>query len=801
MIRSYFKFAWRNLLRDKQFSLLNLLGLSAGLACALMIFVWVNDELSIDTFNEKDKQLYQVMKTSVGADGRIDTYESTPALLAQMIVKEMPEVEYATAAFKSDGKGVVSFADRHFKAQAQFADTNYFRVFSYRLLQGNKSKILTGQNEVLVSDKLALKLFNTTENIIGKTIAWDHYEKELNGPYTVAGVFEAPLSNATVQFDVLFSYERYFDIFKQKYGLANWGSNSTVTYVIVKRGTDVAQFNNKIRDYSRAKYKAQHGTNGLEWEGRIFLQRYSERYLYNRYENDGVQSAGRMEYVRLFSIIAIFIVVIACINFMNLSTAKASRRMKEIGIKKVVGAGRGTLILQYIGESVLMAFLSLLVAIVTILILFPAFKEITGKQIDLHFSGNIIFSVLLITLLTGLMAGSYPAFYLSGFKPITVLKGTLAVSGSESWLRKGLVVFQFTISVVLIISVLVIYKQTRYIHSKNLGYNKDNVIRFANDGKIRNHLPSFLTELKKIPGVVNASSMSGDMMGNQGGGGGLNWPGKPEGKGVEFDGVSVDHDLMSIFELKMAGGRSFSRQFGDEKENVIFNEAAIAAMNLKNPVGQVVEMWGVKREIIGIAKDFHFKSLYNKVGPFFFTFSPENDDVIVKISAGKEKETLAGIEKFYKQYNLGLPFTYSFIDDDYQALYSSEQRLAVLSRYFAGIAILISCLGLFGLAAFTAQKRQKEIGIRKIVGATVKNIAFMLSKDFLKLVFVAVLVAFPLSYWMMDQWLRGYAYRVSIGINVFIIAGISVVLITILTISFQAIKAAVANPVKNLRTE
>lgn len=801
MIKNYFKIAWRNLIRDRQFSFLNIVGLSTGLACAFVIYLWVNDELNVDTFNENDSRLYQVMKTSPGADGRIDTYENTPVLLAQMMANELPEVEYATAAFKTDGAGVISAGEKHFKAQAQFADTNFFKVFSYRILQGNESKILTDKHGVLLSDKLALKLFNTTENIIGKTVDWDH-GGELNGPYTVAGVFEAPPSNASVQFDMLFTFGLYFDTYKGRWGgLTQWGINSTVVYVILKKGTDVTAFNDKIRDYSQAKFKEQYGTNGLEREGRIFLQRYSERYLYNRYENDGVKAAGRIEYVRLFSIIAIFILVIACINFMNLSTAKASRRMKEVGIKKCVGAGRGTLILQYMGESILMAFLSLLIAILLVSLLLPAFKEITGKEINLNFNTNIIISVLSITFLTGLIAGSYPALYLSGFKPVAVLKGKLNTSSSESWIRKGLVVFQFAISIILIISVLVVYKQTQYIHSKNLGYNKDNIIRFKNEGKIRNHLPSFLTEVKNIPGVVNASSVNGDMIGNQGGGAGLGWPGKPEGKDVEFNGLYVDYGFMEMFGLKMVEGRVFSHQFGHESEKVIFNEAAIAAMNLKNPLGQTVDMWGAKRQIIGVVKDFHFKSLYNKVGPFFLTFSQENDNVIVKIKAGKEKETLAGLEEFYKKYNVGLPFDYTFLDDDYQQLYASEQRVAVLSQYFAGIAILISCLGLFGLAAFTAQRRQKEIGIRKVVGASASNVAVMLSKDFLKLVLIAVLIAFPLSWWAMNEWLNDFAYRINISAGVFLIAGASIIFITLLTISFQAIKAAIANPVQSLRTE
>lgn len=792
------RLAWRNFVRDRQFSFLNLVGLSTGLACAFLIYLWISDERSVDRFNEKDSQLYQVLKTSLNADGTIETHETTPGLLAQAMANEIPEVEYAVSVV-TDNTGILSAGDKHIKARPQFAEEDFFNVFSYRIIHGDRSKILSDKHGVLLSDKLALKLFNTTENIIGQPIAWDG-EDMLDGTYFVSGIFETPPSNASIQFDILFSYTLYYDTFHEKYGLDKWYSNNPSTYVILKSGTDVKQFNNKIRDFSKAKYSAAHGDKDLKWEGIIFVQRYSDKYLYNRYEN-GVQAGGRIEYVRLFSIIAIFILVIACINFMNLATARASRRRKEVGIKKVMGAQRRTLVLQYMGESMLMTLLSLTVAILIVYLVLPQFKEITGKDFYLHFDTNLILAALSITLFTGLLAGSYPALYLSGFKPARVFKGKLNTSIGESWIRRGLVVFQFTISVILIISVLVVYKQMGLIQTKNLGYNKDNIIQFANEGKLRDDLGTFLSEIRKMPGVVNASSMDGDMVGNHSGGGGISWPGQLPGQGIEFAGLDVDYDLMETLNLKMAGGRFFSRQFGSEDDKVLLNEAAIAAMGLKNPVGQTITMWGAKKQIIGIVKNFNFESLYEPIGPFFFRFQQNNSNVLVKIKAGKERETIASVEKFYKSYNLGLPFEYKFLDDDYRQLYASEQRVSVLSRYFSGIAIIISCLGLFGLAAFTAQKRQKEIGIRKVVGASVSNIATMLSKDFLKLVLVAVLIAFPLSWWALNKWLNDFAYRINIGAGVFLIAGVSIIFITVLTVSFQAIRAAIANPVKSLRTE
>jgi len=406
-----------------------------------------------------------------------------------------------------------------------------------------------------------------------------------------------------------------------------------------------------------------------------------------------------------------------------------------------------------------------------------------------------------ITLITGIVAGSYPALYLSGFRPALVLKGKLSTSSGESWIRRGLVVFQFSISVVLIIAVMVIYQQMKLIQTINLGYNKDNILTFSNDGNLKKDLSPFLAELKKIPGVINASSQNGNFLGSVShGGSGIDWEGKDPKLGIEYYGNEVSDDFFETMDLQIVQGRAFSKDFSDTS-SVIFNQAAIKAMGLKNPVGKTVSMWGHEKQIVGIVKDYHYKSLYEKVGPSFIEYAPNNQTTLVKIKAGSEQKTIAGIKSLFNRFNTGLEFNYSFLDDDYSKLYASEQRVAVLSRYFAGIAILISCLGLFGLAAFTAQKRQKEIGIRKVIGASVSNITTMLSIDFLKLVALSALTAFPVSWWMLSNWLESFAYRIHISPLVFVIAGASVIIITVITVSFQSIKAAIANPVKSLRTE
>lgn len=798
MFKNYFKTAWRNFIKDKQFSLLNLLGLSTGLTCVLLIFLWVNDELSVDKFNANDSQLYQVMKTSPDADGGISTYPSTPGLLAQYMEKELPEVEYATGVRPEYENGILSVNDKRIKATSEYVDQNFFKVFSYTIIDGNANDFALNKYGVLLSDKMALKLFNTTQNITGKTVEWSR--GEFTGPYIVSGVFQSSPSNATDQFDLLFNYKIYAT--KEAEDIANWGSNGQYTYLLLKKGINADAFNKKIKDFTKEKIKKFYPGDKylLQWEGNIFIQKYSERYLHNNYVN-GQISGGRIEYVKLFSIIAIFILVIACINFMNLSTAKASGRMKEVGIKKVVGASKGSLILQYIGESILMAFASLIIALLFVELLLPAFRGITGKELTLYLNANVILSAIAITLITGLIAGSYPALYLSHFKPVSILKGKLITTSGESWIRKGLVVFQFTISIVLIVSVLVVYQQMKLIQTKNLGFNKSNVIRFSNDGNLKNNVSPFLSEIKKLPGVINATSESGDFFGRANhGGSGINWDGKDPSLGIEYYGNDVGDNFFETMDLHIAEGRPFSAAFADSS-SVIFNEAAIKAMGLKDPIGKTVSLWGKKKQIVGVVKDYHFKSLYDKISPAFLVYNPNADNTLVRIKAGAEKQTLTGIKNLFAKFNSGLEFNYSFLDDDYNRLYASEQRVAILSKYFAGIAILISCLGLFGLAAFTAQKRQKEIGIRKVIGASVSNVVAMLSKDFLILVSISLLIAVPLSWWLMNNWLQSFAYRITISPLVFLMTGVSVVMITLFTISFQSIKAAVANPVKSLRTE
>ena len=519
-------------------------------------------------------------------------------------------------------------------------------------------------------------------------------------------------------------------------------------------------------------------------------------------DENGVQQGGRIEYVRLFSIIAIFILIIACINFMNLSTAQASRRMKEVGIKKSVGAGRKALIFQYLAESVLVTILSLFMAIIIVTLLLPQFNGITGKQLTLNFDLNLILPVLGITLITGLFAGSYPAVYLSGFNPVMILKGKLNSSFGELWVRKRLVVFQFALSVILIVGVLVVYKQIEFVQTKNLGYDNNNIICLPLEGKIAENLETSLSEIKNIPGIVNASSTLHTLMGTYSTTSSLNWTGKtPEGD-ISFEDIEVNYDMIETLGIEIIAGRSFSRNFSNEETRIIFNETAIATMGLQDPVGKVVELFGQNREIIGVVKDFHFESLHNDIKPLFFILNPNAARIITaKIQAGRERETIERLQKFYEAYNPGFPLEYTFLDEEYQAQYASEQRVSTLSRYFAGLAIIISCLGLFGLAAFTAQRRLKEIGIRKILGSTDFGVVRLLSGDFTKIVLIAIVIALPVSYLIARKWLNEFAFRIDLEWWYFITAGLIALLIAWFTVGLQTVRAARMNPVQSLKEE
>jgi len=623
MLRHNFLLTFRNFKRYKSSFLINLIGLSTGLACTFLIYLWVSDELNVDKFNKKGSRLFRAMEHRVRATG-IWTSQTTSGPLAEALVSDMPEVEYAVPTSWPQPT-TLSLNDKNITAVGRLAGKEFFNMFSYELIAGDANQVLTDKNSIVISDVLARKLFNTTQNVVGKSIEYQH-----ESPLMISGIFKSMPVNASDQFEFVGSFE------KSKEGqdwLLSWGNTGIQTLVLLKPGINVEAFNTKIADYIKVKTK-----NEITYRT-LFLKGYADDYLYGKYEN-GVQVGGRITYVKLFSIIAIFILLIACINFMNLSTARASRRIKEVGIKKAIGAERKALVVQYLSESMLMSFLSLVVAMFLVYISLSQFNMITGKHLVFELDGNRILLFLGVTVFTGLVAGSYPALYLSGFNPANILKGRLSSSFGELMARKGLVVFQFSISILFIVSVLVVYKQIEFVQSTNLGYNKNNLIYFNLNGALRDVKiqETMLEEMKRIPGIENASSTNHNMTGHNGGTYGVEWPGKnPEDK-TEFERMTVNYGLIETMGMQMVQGRSFSRLSGTDSSAIIFNQKGIDFMGMVDPIGKVIKLWGKDRHIIGVVRDFHYESLHENFKPVFFILEPNNTyRIMARLTAGKEK--------------------------------------------------------------------------------------------------------------------------------------------------------------------
>ncbi len=785
MLRHSLVLIYRNFLRAKSYFLINLIGLSAGLACTLLIYLWVRDELNMNKFHEKDARLFQIMEHQKYADGLMTT-TSTPGILAETLKAEFPEVEYAATTTWVNSFNL-SLKDHNVKADGYYVGPDYFNIFSYPLLQGNPSQVLQDKSSIVVSRSLAKKLFGADEDAVGKIVELQH-----NKSFTVSGVFEDLPTASSIQFEFVLSFEEFKT---ENEWVLDWGNNGPATFVILHEGSDAQAFSKKIENLIQSKND--------DSETLLFTQKYSNRYLHGQFEN-GVPSGGRIEYVQLFSIIAIFILLIACINFMNLSTARASRKAKEVGIKKSVGAQRHSLIAQYLAESLILTLFSVLIALLVVSLFLPQFNTITDKKIVLSLlDSELLLWATGITLFTGIIAGSYPAFYLSGFKPASVLKGVVSGSIGELWARKGLVVFQFFLSVILIVSVLVIYQQIEFVQSKNLGYSKEHLIQVYLEGKLVDTRETFLTEVRRIPGVASASSISNTLLGRNNNTSGLVWEGKDPKTNILFENVAVNYGTLETLGVELAEGRSFSEKFSSDTTKIIFNEAAIRVMGLENPVGKTIKLWQkYDLEIIGVVKDFHFQSLHEVVNPLFFRLSPRNTyTAMIRLEAGKEKTSLDELKTLYGNFNPGFAFEYQFQDQEYAQLYAAEQRVASLAFYFVTMAVLISCLGLFGLATFTAERRLKEIGIRKAMGSSSANIVLLLSGDFTRMVLLSIGLGLPMSYWLLKQWLERFAFHIDLGIGYFVLAGALALIIAWLTVASQAIRAANVNPVNCLREQ
>ncbi len=791
MFKNYFITAWRNLLRNKAFSVINISGLALGLACSLLIFFWVNDERSVDAFHANNPYLYNVYE-KVFADNKIDADYETPALLADEVKKEIPEVQYAVSSDRNDDY-TFRTDNKTLKENGAFAGEDYFKMFSFLLLQGNANTALNNPLAIAISKKMATDFFGSPQAALGKTLQRDYESQWKN--FTVSAVFDNVPANSTLQFDFVINWQAYYE---EHDWMKRWDNSGPLTTIMLRPGANTQLVQTKLKNFLD-KFSAESGNNKTE----LHLQPFSERYLHSNFEN-GEISGGRIEYVRLFSIIAVFILLIACINFMNLATARSIKRAKEVDVRKVAGALRSSLIKQFLGEALLLVLFAVIVALLLIILLLPLFNNITGKQIIMpvtHF--NFWLQLIIITVVTACIAGSYPALFLSSFSPVKVLKGTLKFGISTTLFRKGLVIFQFALSIILIIATIVVSKQINYIQTKNIGYNRENLIYIPIEGTLTKQYALFKQEAIKMQGIKEVSCINESLPVIDDGTVAIDWEGKPQNYQPSFTHSAIGYDFLKTAGIQILQGRDFSPDFPTDSVGYILNETAVKKIGYKNPVGRSFSFWYRKGTIIGVIKDFHFASLHDRIQPLVFRFSESSPwgEILIRTQAGKTKQAIENLNNLCKQINPKFPFTYQFADQEYEKLYKSEEVIGKLSDCFAFLAIFISCLGLLGLTIFTAEQRRKEIGVRKVIGASVSDIVTMLSKDIIKLVILSSIIATPVAWMAMNYWLQSFAYRISINWEIFIVAALAALLIALITISFQSIKAAIANPVKSLRTE
>lgn len=789
MLQHNFLITLRGFKRHKTTFLINLIGLSTGLAASLLIFLWVNDERSVDTFHEKNDQLYQAMVHFELPAGTA-TWDYTPGPLAEAMLEEMPEVESAIRVgnhtFFKPG-GVISYEENNFEVAGQYASDNFFQVMSYDLIIGDPSTAIRDKKSVVLSKSLAVNMFGSAENAMDKTVHWDN--RLFDQDFVVSGVYNDPPVNATKQFDAVINYQLLIDT--DQWANA-WNGSYAETYLVLKEETDIDAFNKKINTFLH--YKA-----GDHERFTLFVEPYSKLYLYGKYTN-GVQTGGRIDNVRLFSFVALIILLIACFNFMNLATAQASKKMKEVGVKKAIGANRTTLITQFLGESLLLSIIALIISIGLINLILPQFNALIDKQLEFNLVDHLQ-PMLLAVMITGLLAGSYPAFYLSGFKPVAVLKGKFINMKGEAWIRKGLVITQFTLSVIFIIGVIVINRQIEFTQTKELGYDRDNVVTFSRKGPRNPDPDPFVNELNTISGINSIANMAGGFLWGEDSGSGYSWEDGEEDDKYLFKSPKVGFNLIETMKIPLLAGRTFSKDHNDGYQQIIINEAAVKLMELEDPVGTKLGYGDEYREIIGVVKDFQYGSLFNEVEPLIFRFRNTGSQFLLRVQPGTEASTLERIEEIYKTFHPQYDFEASFLDNAYKSLYNTESKVASLSNYMALVAILISSLGLLGLAAFTAERRTKEIGIRKILGASQIVIMRLLTGSFTKTVITSVAIALPIGYFLAQSWLQNFAYSVELKWWFFAAAGLSALLIAWLTVSFQTFKSATINPVRCLRDE
>jgi predicted permease len=787
MLRNYFKTTFRNLWKNKGYSFLNIFGLAIGIACAALIFLWVEDELNYNDYYSNKENLYKI-KDHQTYDGTTFTFDATPGPLALGIKKEIPGIKN-TARYTFGNQLLFSVGDKNINEAGNYVDPSFLKMFQLQFIQGSPTTAFSQLNSVVISEKMANKFFNTT-NVLGKSFKVNNKED-----YLITGVVKDLPENVTLKFEWLAPFKNYEN---QNNWLSNWGNNGVATFVETEPNANISAINKKLYNYL--------DTKGKDFNAKFEIYPMSRWRLYDNWHPNGKEKEGRIKYVKLFSLIAWIILIIACINFMNLSTARSEQRAKEVGVRKVLGAGKNKLIFQFIGESLIMAFLSAIFSVLLIFLALPSFNNLVEKHLSIGLENPFhIGAVILIALICGIVAGSYPAFYLSSFNPVKVLKGLkIKTGGSAGFIRKGLVITQFAVSIILIVSTIIIFQQIQHIKNRDLGYNKNDLIYTSLQGNLKSNFNVVKNDLKAT-GAVEDMALSASTILNLGSNtGGFSWQGKDPNKQILITVESASPEYISTMGLKLKKGRNFYPDIKSDSANVIINETLAKIINNKNIIGSLITSEGNGNyTVVGVVNNFVYNDMYAQGAPLMLFADTSNVNILsIRIKPSvPTKDALSKIENVVKKDNPGYPFEYKFVDDSFAKQFSTETLIGKLAMVFSILAIFISCLGLFGLAAYTAGRRTKEIGIRKVLGASAKGLAGLLSKDFLKLVAISCIIAFPLAWWIMHNWLEGFAYRIKIEWMIFLAAGLLAIAIALLTVSFQAVKAALANPVDSLRSE
>lgn len=790
MLKNYIKIAFRNLLRHKAYSFINVTGLAIGMACSILIMLWVQDELSYDRFHPNADNIYRITSTLAELDIKAAV---SPSPVAQAFKGEIPEIDNVVrlSGFNTD---FLQVGEKLFEEKnILYADSNFLQFFSFPLVEGDAATAMNHPEGILITQEMAKKYFGN-EPALGKTIRKNHKED-----FTVTGVLAEIPTNSHVRFDFIqpmaFLARTNRDL-KENI----WDNFNFYTYVLLDKNVkgsadDLGKIEKKFLEI----YKRNEKNLKVTFQ----LQPLTNIHLHSNFLAD-YPGHGNAQYVYIFIIVGIFILAVACINFMNLATARSARRAKEVGLRKVAGAVRFQLIRQFLSESSLISFIALALAILIVIATLSSFNNLAGKSLSISlFNSKLVIGLLAITLVTGLLAGSYPALFLSGFVPVKVLKGDLKAGAGGSLFRNTMVIVQFTVSITLLVGTTVIYNQLQFIRTRNLGYDKENLIYAPMTGDLWNKYQTLRSVLEQNTETSDFSFVSDLPTFMTNGTISVDWDGKDPDSQPLFCNMAVDENFMDVFRVTLLSGRGFSKDIKADTANYMVNEKALKIMNM-NPeeaVGKRLTFWGNKGMIIGVVKDFNFKPVQQPIEPLVLRMNTWGSIAVIRTKPGRTDATIAQMEKIFKELNPEFPFTFNFVDKDLENMYQAERRLGNLFTIFAGLAIFISCLGLYGLSAFLAERRTKEIGVRKVLGASVFHVVYLLSKTFTRPIIIAMIIAVPIAYYSMNKWLESFAFHVDIHWGIFVLAFVVSLLIAWLTVSYESIKAAIANPAKSLRDE